>query len=66
MPASAEINRAIETLRAAGLHPARMGELDRWNAKRLQADAAKVTSQADMVALFDGLSPLALRRAGIT
>lgn len=65
-PTSAEINRAIETLRAAGLHPARMNELDLWNARRLRAAADGVQSREDIQRLIEGISERTLARAGIT
>lgn len=65
MPTSAEINAAIETLRAAGVWPAVVHDLDRWNATRLHAEAKNVTSREDVARLFDGISPETLARAGI-
>lgn len=66
MPTSAEINAAIETLRAASVGPHTMGALDRWNAARMRIEAEKVTSREDVVRLLDGISGETLARAGIT
>jgi hypothetical protein len=62
---SAEINAAVETLRAAGMDPALMVMVEHWNVTRLQAAAKGVTSAADVAALFQGIAPDTLARAGI-
>lgn len=62
---SAEINAAVETLRAAKLDPALLVALDHWNVTRLVAASKGVTSAADVAALFEGIAPDTLARAGI-
>ncbi len=65
-PTSAEINRAIEILRVAGIGAYTMQTLDQWNARRLKAAAQQVTGREDAAALFEGIAPDTLARAGIT